>query len=61
MITIKCAKSKRKVFRYLKIGKGRLLHCWRGWIIRDYSILDGNEVECQRSNLSSIMKESGAE
>ena len=27
MLTIKCAKCKGKVFRYLKIGKGRVLHC----------------------------------
>ena len=54
MITIKCAKCKCKVFRYLKIGKGRVLHCWRGRIIRDYSIRDGNEVKCECGNLIGI-------
>ena len=62
MMTIECAKSKRRVFRYLKIGNGRFLHCClRGWIIRDYSIRDGNEVECQRDNLSGMMKETVSE
>ena len=54
MITIKCAKCKRKVFRYVKIGKGRVLHCWRGRIIKDYSVRDENEVRCQCGNLIGI-------
>jgi hypothetical protein len=54
IITIKCAKCKRKIFRYLKIGKGKVLHCWRGRIIKDYSTRDGNEVKCQCGNLIGI-------
>jgi len=54
MITIKCAKCKSKVFRYLKIGKGRVLHCWKGRIVKDYSIREGNEVKCQCGNLIGI-------
>ena len=54
MITIKCAKCKRKVFRYVKIGKGRVLHCWKERIIEDYSIRDGSEVKRQCGNLIGI-------
>ncbi len=54
MITIKCAKCKRKVFRYGKIGKGRVLHCWKGRIVKDYSVHDGHEVKCQCGNLIGI-------
>jgi hypothetical protein len=54
MITVKCAKCRSKVFRYVKIGKGRVLHCWKGRIVRDYSVRDGNEVKCQCGNLIGI-------
>ena len=43
MITIRCAKCKSKIFEYIKIGKGKLLHCWKDRIIKDYSIQNGNE------------------
>jgi len=54
MITIKCAKCKRKVFRYVKVGEGQVLHCWRGRIAKDWSLRDGNEVKCQCGNLIGI-------
>ncbi len=54
MITIKCAKCNGKVFRYVKVGKGRLLHCWKGRIMKDFSIRDGNKVRCQCGNLIGI-------
>ena len=57
MIIIKCAKCKRKIFRYQKIGKGRLWHCWNDRIIRDYSVRDGNEIKCQCGNLIGVAEE----
>jgi len=54
MVVIKCAKCKGKIFKYLKIGKGRILHCWKGRIVEDYSAQDGNEVKCQCGNLVGI-------
>jgi len=54
MIVIKCAKCKGKIFKYVKIGKGRILHCWKGRIVEDYSARDGNEVKCQCGNLVGI-------
>jgi len=54
MLTIKCAKCKGKVFRYVKIGKGKLWHCWKSRIVEDYSIHEGKEVRCQCGNLIGI-------
>jgi len=54
IITIKCAKCKSKIFRYLKIGKGRVLRCWKARIIKDYSVNNGSEVKCQCGNLIGI-------
>jgi len=54
MIVIKCARCKGKIFKYLKFGKGRLLHCWKERVIEDYSIREGNEVKCQCGNLIGI-------
>ena len=57
MITIKCARCKRKIFRYIKIGEGRLLHCWKARIVEDYSVHDGKKVKCQCGNLIGIERE----
>jgi len=54
MIFVKCAKCKRRIFKYRKIGKGKLLHCWRERIIADYSIRDGDNVKCECGNLIGI-------
>jgi DNA-directed RNA polymerase subunit H (RpoH/RPB5) len=54
MITIKCAKCRKKIFRYIKVGKGQLWHCWKDRIIKDYSIKEGNKVKCQCGNLIGI-------
>ena len=51
MIKIKCAKCHRKIFRYRKIGKGRVLHCWKDRIIKDYSLRQGEEIRCPCGNL----------
>ena len=54
MIVIKCAKCRVKLFKYLKIGKGRILHCWQGRIIEDYSVRDATEIKCQCGSLIGI-------
>jgi hypothetical protein len=54
MLTIKCAKCKRPVFRYVKVGKGRGLRCYKDRIVKDYSVREGNEVRCQCGNLIGI-------
>jgi len=57
VLTIKCAKCQRKVLRYLKLGKGRVLHCWKNRIKRDYSLREGNKVMCKCGNLVGIDEE----
>jgi hypothetical protein len=46
MITIHCAACGRKLFRYQKIGKGRLLHCWKARISSDHTVRAGFDVYC---------------
>ena len=54
MLTIKCARCKQKIFRYVKIGKGKLWHCWKGRIVEDLSIHDGKNVFCKCGNLIGV-------
>lgn len=54
MLTIKCLNCKKKIFRYKKIGKGRLWHCWKDRIIEDYSVRDGSKIKCQCGNSIGI-------
>jgi hypothetical protein len=54
MLTVKCAKCRSKVFKYSKVGKGRLLHCWPDRIVKDYSLREGSEVRCRCGNLIGI-------
>jgi hypothetical protein len=51
MLTIRCGCCKSKVFKYLKIGKGRVLTCWKDKIKKDYSIREGDTVRCQCGNV----------
>ena len=57
MITIKCAHCKKKIFKYKKIGKGRLWHCWKDRIIEDQSVREGSKIKCQCGNLIGIDEE----
>jgi len=54
VIVIRCARCKSKVFKYVKVGKGRILHCWRERIAEDHSVRDGNEVKCRCGNLIGV-------
>ena len=57
MLTIKCARCKQKIFRYVKIGKGKLWHCWKERIIEDFSIHKEKKVLCKCGNLIGIDEE----
>ncbi|MGC9443973.1 MAG: hypothetical protein ACP5E9_03440 [Candidatus Methanospirareceae archaeon] len=46
MIIIRCSRCGRKVFKYQKLGTGRLWHCWNARIVEDYSIREDAEVKC---------------
>jgi len=51
LMLIRCSKCKTKIFRYRKIGKGRLWHCWLDRITEDNSVRKGNEVLCPCGNV----------
>jgi hypothetical protein len=57
MLIIKCAKCRRKVFKYVKIGKGKVWHCWKDRIIEDLSIHEGKNIKCNCGNLVGIDEE----
>ena len=57
MIIIKCSKCNKKIFKYLKIGKGKLNHCWTDRIIENMSVLNNKNVECKCGNLIGINEE----
>ncbi|MFW5961463.1 MAG: hypothetical protein ACOCRV_00500 [bacterium] len=47
MLTVKCAKCKTKLFKYKKIGRGRVLRCWKSKITRLYDgEVDGKNFVC---------------
>jgi hypothetical protein len=55
MLTIRCAKCKNKLFKYEKIGKGRLLHLWKNRIKEEYKIVKkDNKIFCECGNLIGV-------
>ncbi|MGC8942872.1 MAG: hypothetical protein ACP5IV_01455 [Caldisericia bacterium] len=55
MLTIRCSKCKNKLFKYEKIGKGRLLHLWKKRIKEEYLIVrKNNEIFCECGNLIGV-------
>ena len=54
MIIIKCTKCKRKIFKYKKVGKGRILRCYKDRIIKCYSILNQETVQCLCGQLIGV-------
>ncbi|MBS3772909.1 MAG: hypothetical protein KGY55_01765 [Candidatus Thermoplasmatota archaeon] len=46
MISVTCAACGRELFRYAKIGKGRLWHCWKRRISRSTVTRDGDLYRC---------------
>jgi hypothetical protein len=54
MMIIKCSNCKRKIFRYIKIGEGRIWHCWKDRIVEDLSIHDGVNIKCKCGKLIGI-------
>jgi hypothetical protein len=57
MLNVKCSRCKQKVFTYVKIGKGKLWHCWKDRIVEDFSIHDDKKVLCKCGNLIGIDEE----
>jgi len=48
MLTIKCSGCKTKIFKYKKIGKGKVLYCYKDRIKEDFSSKDGKEYKCKK-------------
>ncbi|RLE59577.1 MAG: hypothetical protein DRJ35_05445 [Thermoprotei archaeon] len=48
ILKIKCAKCGHTLMKYLKIGEGRLWHCWKKRILQDYTVKKGDEVRCPK-------------
>ena len=57
MIIIKCSKCNKKIFKYIKLGKGRLLLCWKDRIVENTSVKDKKIVSCTCGNLIGIDEE----
>jgi len=54
MITIKCKKCGRKIFKYKKIGKGRVLRCYKDRIVRIYPLKKKENIFCLCGKLIGI-------
>ena len=48
ILKVECAKCGALLFVYLKVGEGRLWHCWKNRVLRDYTVKRGDEVRCPR-------------
>jgi hypothetical protein len=46
IMVIRCPGCRKRIFRYLKVGKGRLIRCLKERIREDHSIRNGPEVLC---------------
>ena len=52
MLTIKCSKCKKKLFKYLKIGKGEVLKCHKERIKKQYELIqDDLHYVCTCGNI----------
>jgi hypothetical protein len=46
MIIIKCTRCKRKILKYKKIGRGRVIRCYKDRIMKIYPIQDQQNLQC---------------
>lgn len=46
MLTIRCAHCHRKLLKYEKFGKGRLIYCWKDRIKDNKTIKRENLISC---------------
>lgn len=54
MIIIKCAKCKSKIFKYRKVGEGRVLRCYKDRIVKYYPIRDKGKIQCLCGQLIGV-------
>jgi len=48
MLTIKCSACKKKLWKYDKIGQGKVLRCHKSRISKEYTLLinDNGKIQC---------------
>jgi DNA-directed RNA polymerase subunit RPC12/RpoP len=46
MIIIKCTRCKRKILKYKKISRGRVIRCYKDRIMKIYPIQDQQNLQC---------------
>jgi len=57
VLKIKCAKCGETLLVYVKVGEGRLWHCWKSRIMRDNTVKEADEVKCPKcGNLIGLDK-----
>jgi hypothetical protein len=56
MLTLKCAKCKAKLFKYNKIGTGKVLKCFFTRISKDNTIRENGQVLCECGNQIGQLK-----
>ena len=54
MLVIRCARCRRKLFRYLKVGTGKVLYCYRDRMSKVDIVEEGGRVTCPCGNLIGI-------
>jgi len=53
-LTIRCNQCGKAIFIYVKIGKGKVWHCWKKRILENYSNQNGKKIQCECGNLIGI-------
>ncbi|MBD3230909.1 MAG: hypothetical protein GF329_22210 [Candidatus Lokiarchaeota archaeon] len=54
MITIKCAKCRNKILKYLKIGEGKILRCYKDRIKKYYIDPKDDKLICNCGNIIGV-------
>ncbi|MSS71919.1 MAG: hypothetical protein EXS64_10575 [Candidatus Latescibacteria bacterium] len=50
IMIVRCNRCNQKVFKYLKVGKGKLVRCLKERIREDFTVQKGPEVFCPCGN-----------
>jgi hypothetical protein len=51
---IKCSRCKGKLLKYIKIGSGQVIRCWKDRIIEDHCVYDKKNVVCTCGQIIGI-------
>jgi hypothetical protein len=46
MIIIKCSRCKRRILKYKKVCKGKILRCYKDRIVKVYPVRDQQDLQC---------------